>query len=369
MSKIALVADVHLGNHNRFGGEVRSSINRRAQLVADTLKRAGHRAVELGCDDFFVLGDLFDTHHPIPQLLALARASMCGGMEWHLMVGNHDQKSPQKGDHAMAPLASEMVHVWAEPATILLPSMSIRVIPYGPGSSTKLIQEEARSTGVLLFHAGVADDNTPPWLRDADDSILVRDLHAVMANCKTQVAFAGNWHSARRWELLSPPARIYQVGTLCPTGFDNPGLDGYGLLVTLDLETMEVDGEEIPGPRFLKVQNAIELDVAIQAYRQFPRPEDYSLFVEWRTPVEETDEAAQQLQSLQDEGILAGWEVVPDKTEAERQARTAALQAASQETTEEALSAYVGSMPVAEGIDREVVLRLSRGFLVGRSAP
>lgn len=369
--KIGFVADVHLGNHIRFGGEVKSSINRRAQLVADTLRRAGERADQLGCSTIYLLGDLFDTHHPIPQLIDLAQRSMVGP-EWVLLVGNHDQKSPAPRDHAMAAM-SRMVA--AEPSLSVPPGTDtvFLAIPFGPGSSTEWIRKqvdvvlkEKFRIDVLLIHAGVADDSTPPWLREADDAITVADLHAVMAKAGARRAFAGNWHSAQRWKLEDPPAAIYQVGTLCPTGFDNPGLNGYGLLVMLDTETMEVDAEEIPGPRFVKVSSDDELRAVMAEFGNFPQREQYSLFVEYQASVDVIDPVAARLGALEAEGLLAGWEILPDRSRSEKTAREAAQAASGQQTTEAALVAYVEAMELPADVDRGRVLELSRGFLAGR---
>ena len=177
------------------------------------------------------------------------------------------------------------------------------------------------------------------------------------------MALAGNWHDARRW--VSGERAIYQVGSLCPTGFDNPGLDGYGLLVTVDPDTLKVDAEEIPGPRFCKVSSPEELAELAATIRTFPA--GYSVFVEYQTTPDDLEGAAVRLGALVSEGVLSGWEVVPDRSKSERMAREAAEAASHQTTTEQAVEAYVAHLDLPPTVAKADLAARCIAFLKGRS--
>lgn len=49
------------------------------------------------------------------------------------------------------------------------------------------------------------------------------------------------------------PLVVMQIGALCPSGFDNPGLHGYGTVAFWDGERLS--WEELPGPRFCTVRS------------------------------------------------------------------------------------------------------------------
>ncbi len=59
----AFTADIHAGNHKRFGGPVSVSLNKRCTMVLDVLDAAVDRAIALKCSSFTVLGDLARRHN------------------------------------------------------------------------------------------------------------------------------------------------------------------------------------------------------------------------------------------------------------------------------------------------------------------
>lgn len=370
--KLAFVADVHLANHARFGGEVEASLNRRARMVLQTLDRARARALEqLGVAHIFVLGDLFDTHNPIPQLIGAARGVMEEGGCWNLLMGNHDQRGPAAGDNALVAFgrSDNAVRFFEKPEVMRIgagkEARRILVVPYGPGEAEQVLNAAVpdEPVDIVLLHAGVRDALTPPWLRDSPDSVDAQVLFRFMERVGARLALAGNWHEARRW--VSGERAIYQVGSLCPTGFDNPGLDGYGLLVTVDPATLQVDAEEIPGPRFCKVSSPEQLAELAATIRTFPA--GYSVFVEYQTTPDDLEGAAVRLSALVTEGLLAGWEVVPDRSRSEQMAREAAEAASQQTTTEQAVEAYVAHLDLPPSVSKVDLAARCIAFLKGRS--
>jgi hypothetical protein len=51
---------------------------------------------------------------------------------------------------------------------------------------------------------------------------------------------------------------IMQIGSLCPTGWDNAGLDGYGTVALWDTDTQALTWRVLPGPRFCVARSADE---------------------------------------------------------------------------------------------------------------
>src|SRR5882724_6254079 len=104
--RIAFVADPHIANFPAHGGPAIAGINRRCQLTLDTLELAAAKANALDCECFVVLGDLYDTTRPLPQIETAVRKrlSKFDGFVL-LLMGNHDRNSGLAGDHALGPTA------------------------------------------------------------------------------------------------------------------------------------------------------------------------------------------------------------------------------------------------------------------------
>ena len=268
MSTFRFVADVHIGNHKQFGGETKRGINSRAQKVLGVL---GDVAVDSGNnqEQLVVLGDLFDTSHPTPQLVAeTMRALKPAWDQPHLLLGNHDMVSADKGDNALVPLAAgrnPSAIVYDTPRTLLTQRRdgdmeATLMVPFRPEPMHEwfaetvgtllgnLMREPKVAYRTLCFHGGVRDHNTPKYLWTAPDSISSELLFDIMKRGTIDKAFCGNWHSPKKW--VEGNQQVYQVGTLAPTGFDNEGWD-YGYSVALD-EQRNVKFHIHYGPRFMK---------------------------------------------------------------------------------------------------------------------
>lgn len=407
MTRVAWVADVHLGNHKVMGGPVEVGMNRRCREGLDVFRRAVALADELSCAAGVVLGDLFDYWRPEPQLLDAVRVVLKKARaRWYLLVGNHDQVSGRRGDHALAPLRG-VATVVDRPALVSVGGqVELALVPFVPERPAREWIAEAlgalelspypRAVGV---HAGVSDADTPPWLASSLDQIPAQEL-ADLAKCAgTRAAFAGNWHSRRTWRLCAndpPPLRsrssvdVVQVGALVPTGWDNPGLDGYGGIavwepgrphaVTCDLNedcscghTGDVSFADLVGPRFLAVNGLCEAERLFgPEAREQMRAEGLDEEVCWWR-VRATAGAAERdavVDLLRGAGLL-GWEVLPDAAEVREEAQSAAAAARSAETLDEAVGAFVGSMPLPAGLtdaDRLEVAALVRKYVAQGAA-
>lgn len=369
------IADVHVGNPRRFGGASSAGINVRGRAVVDALDRAVRRSEELGSPALVVLGDLFDRSATDPRLMAATmRALASEKVRVLVLVGNHDQVSTQPNDHALGPLAFVPNVVLVEsPRKFNLPSgLELLLVPFEPGDARVYLPERLRalhdeavarrrgaSTYVPLvvagFHAGIADDTTPVFLRDAPDALPAVDLLNVLHELNVRAAFAGNWHARRAWSRDGLDA--LQVGALVPTGFSNPGVDGYGTLAWI-AQDRTVGWEVLGGPRFLDVRTAEEFREASRMGQRGAR-----VYLRWHCDPDDLATVREALDEAIEAGHVVAGEAVVDTGEAVAATRTAAASARRAMSFDEALAGYIEAMPVQDGVDRGRVLDLARKYV------
>lgn len=345
---IGIIADVHLANHRQHGGPIENGVNHRAMLILDTMRRAYKAAENVGCETLVVAGDLFDTPNPEPQIVRAAQLAIPNAV---VMPGNHDMVSTGYGDHALGPLrpTSRIVEKWKD----LEGPPSYRMIPYDPEPITqwlpKALEGNVYGDGTAILHAGIADDSTPAYLR-GPDAIHVDDLITLCEAADFHAVFAGHWHF---YGVKAHQPLIVQVGALCPTGWDNPGLEGHGSLILWNGESFE--RLEIPGPRFVEVTAVEEELQRLQAMREA----GHNLFVRVKDSKEAPDFQAEVSQHVE------SCSIVLDDRQARAAARAAAVVARSASTLDGALEAYVSKMDLDEDVDRAEVLATSKRYLEG----
>ncbi len=249
---LAVVADVHVGNHSAFSGETVGRMNDRCRKILEVLNEAFSEAHERFVSDFVIAGDVFDTDHPFPDMIgALVTMFMewkSRGMNIHLMVGNHDQHSSAPGDHALAPFAG-IVSVYEKP-TLLERNPSVYFLPYG----YKL--PDTLKADVVIAHHGIADDSTHPIKAAAPWVMHEKKLKEWMSANGVKLYLSGDWHEHQRW------GNIVQIGALAPVNWTNrayvPGkYDPYGSVVFVDNKATRV---RIPGPRFVRAHSVEEAE-------------------------------------------------------------------------------------------------------------
>lgn len=367
MTKIAFVADVHLANHRRYPGHVESGINGRARLVLDTIEWSAKEARSRDCSAYAVLGDLFDTAKPTPQIIRAAQKALTmAGRNVILLLGNHDQVSDQDGDHALGPM-TPMADVVDVDDVVPVGGADLVMVPFRPGKADEWFPEavkaletkESNGERILCLHLGIRDEETPYYLANAEDSISADMLFDVMEHHGIKYAAAGNWHEQRMWQ--ADGMTIHQVGTLCPTGFDNPGLTDYGFMSVWDSETGVFEPIHVPGPRFVKARTEEEFERAMAYHVRSDVDPHCTCFVEYVGP--KFTEAAAQILEYRDEGWIADGAAYPDKKEEGKKAAKAAKAASSAENLDKALGAYIEEMPLDEGVDRKEVLAHVRAYL------
>lgn len=349
-----------------------AGINQRCRLALGTLERAVNRAVHHGCAQLYVLGDVFDTTRPEPQVMTeVQRILHRPRLDVIIVEGNHDMVSTAPGDHSLGPL-SPNCHIidqplfWEEPA-----GPQVLAVPFEPGSASEwlpkrvkaLLEGQAAPGGrrMLVTHVGISTNDTVPWLKSALDQIPASLLGTLCAEHHIDIVLAGNWHTHWIYNLATPRfSKAVQVGTLCPTGWDNPGLEGYGTMPIWDVSTGALTVEVIPGPRFLNI--VADQLTAPQAKVEAP---GCSLFVRARSDQSRMGLCQDLLQKMKDSGEVAAFEVELEDAEVRAAARTAATVARSADTLDSALTGFVEQMPLPDGVDRAAVLAAAKGFLAG----
>lgn len=383
--RIAWVADVHLGNHKVYGGQVVAGLNARCRMVLDTLRAAYSLATQENCQALFVDGDLFDTAKPPPQLLAAVQLviSQFPGLTTYIMLGNHDMESAADGDHALGPLAP-VAKLITKPQKIGLrgkgvDEVEVWAVPFQPGKAEEWLPlvlaevqgqppvvSSASSPKLLALHLGLRDKGkTPPWLLDAHDSVSIEQVQQLVQKHELSAVYAGNWHNPEEWvwydanRSATTPLRAVQIGTLCPTGYDNPG-ETFGTMAIYD--SHKNNGCRVlpvPGPRFHKVDGFDELKELVK------KSPGKLTFV--RATVEPDDVAGAEdlIERAVEAGALGGGETMAEASEAQVALRQAAGVARSAETVDEAVENYVAAMPLKDPELRAAVLERVKGFLGG----
>jgi hypothetical protein len=326
---------------------------------------------------FCVLGDLYDNERPSPQMMAAVQdvfpvpdESSTEPMPL-VLLGNHDMASTEADDHALGPLQDRCMVIdrpWRRSAPAWRCEMLM--LPYQPGPASEWIPQQLAKlctaakaqTRVLGLHVGLMDGATPKFLQDADDAIAVDVLAPLCEKYQISYVFAGNWHDRRVWKRNH--CQLTQVGTLCPTGWDNPGIDAYGRMAILDTETGALSEEVIPGPRFLKVQepDAVAWATFIDTVKA-AATEGHHVYVESRHRTAELEQARITLLKLQESGDVTAFDARMSETEARAASKRAAQAVASSANTREALAAYIKKAPLPEGVNRIALHRRIESYL------
>ena len=365
------VGDVHVGNHKRCGGTTTAGINERCKAILDAL-RAAYAYADHEAGRFVSLGDLFDTSCPTPQEIA-AVAEILNHAEhpyaWmpynYLLLGNHEMVSHQANDNALSPFKHMGDTTVVEDAVCAMHQTdpALVLIPFQPGDAREWFPKEVERFGdradqpaILCFHLGIADDDTPPYLRNAHDAVPLSLVQELCVKYGYKGAIAGNWHSRKVWDRKDGSPWVMQIGTLAPTGWDNPGLEGYGSVVLVD-EKGDYTIKEVAGPRFIDAGDYTGQMV------QEAAAQGKKLFLRKKTSPNAMQEATSKAQVFKDKGWIADFVVQVDKAYTETEAKMAADAAKSADTLDASLSGFVENMHLADMVDREEVLALAARYL------
>jgi len=341
-------------------------INTRAADIVNVIRAARRKAEDARVTDLILLGDIFDTVAPEPQLVAELSSALASTVDLsvHIIVGNHDQASDQAGDHALISLDGHRnIAVYDKPKILTYDGGgSVYLVPYRPGraddylptvvAEMRLHAGKTYGPQVLALHLGLRAPDTEPWLAKAHDSYPAADIASKLG--EFDLVVAGNWHG--RHEVLPG---VWQCGALVPTGFDNPGWTGYGSLLIYD--GRRVQAAELDGPRFIKVYGVAGAREALDLKED--RADSYPVYLSIRCAADEREE----VRELLDLYGHTTYELTSDKEIAESAARSAALAAtkATPDGIRAAITAYVDRMVIPEGVDRTWVLAAALDYAAG----
>ena len=362
---VAFVADVHVGNHRRFGGTAVAGLNARCVECVDALRDALRVATRERASAFVILGDLFDTSSPSPQQLSAVMGVLAAStVPVVVLLGNHDICSDAAGDHALAPL-QYVPGVTVVDSPQVLHELGLVLVPYQPGDASEWLPSVVDSIGphagyTLGLHLGIETDDTPSFLKGSHDAVTASLLTDLCSDYGFAGVVSGNWH--KRWTASyfltghsddggGRDVSLIQCGALVPTGFDNPGLIGYGSVqLGLDMRC-----HTVAGPRYLRVKGADGADALFPTLTG-TRFAHQQLRVQWDVPAQHLEQAMATASVHPD----IAWCVRPDAKEAKAHVKRAACAAASADTLEEAVAAYVSSL---NRPDHDAVLELVCRYL------
>jgi len=366
MSEIVFIADPHIANHRAFGGALVAGINRRCRLACNVLHEV---AAHLDpAQPLVILGDTFDAPDPIPQVLTEV-GDLLHETHAAFLVGNHEMVSSAPGDHALGPLCHRiadrpMVRSTGDVDLILIPfraGQAVETLPKDIKSALGMYPRTGKAPLLLCMHYGVSVASDPGYMTAAPDAVPLQLVNQLAAEHDIQAVFAGHWHTHQYLQAREEgKPLVVQVGALVPTGWDNPGMNGYGTVVHYDPLTEAMTIEHLPGPRFIK------WSWPPGSPNAFPDPpKGGQVFIRVTAPADRLDDARLWIEELRTLGKVEAGEAVPDEAPAKEAARKAAESARSTDTMAEALAAFVAAMPLAEGVDRDEVLGLARKYMSG----
>lgn len=384
MTFVAAIADAHIGNHGPFAKGSVAGINTRCLHGLDVLARVNKTIGRLvrtqleGEDPVVVsLGDLFDVSTPTPPVIAEV-ARRLYDLDWRVLLGNHEMASSASGDNALAPLFAT-ADVFDRPkCDDTRDDASILFVPYRPGPAKSWLPEAIREViefadksapRLLCLHLGISDDETPPWLRDANDQIDAGQLLALMDEHQIDAAVAGNWHT----QQVFGGGRILQVGTVCPKSFSDASAFGfpggyYGSMALWNSEDpRRFQIVPISGPRFIRTRNLKTVLEDVQSENEAD-PENV-LFVRIEVAESELVEARLVRDALLATRMVEGCDVVEVDRKLQDAVKVRQLHAAAAQesgTIEVALERFVSAMSLEVGVDPARVIEIVKGYINGR---
>jgi DNA repair exonuclease SbcCD nuclease subunit len=373
MARIAVVADVHLGNRREFGGPYSGGINERGRASLEALRYAVLVAKSSKCDAFLIDGDLFDSDRPEPQILKETLLILEEAPPVLVLLGNHEMRTGDQGDHSLGPLYL-IADVIDRPQIVRVESESgspidIVAVPFRPGPAEEWLPEALSSFDsdksqlpkILAIHLGISDNDTPSYMAASEDSIGVGRLRRLCNEHRIDGVVAGNWHEHEMWEPSDERVGVYQVGCLCPTDFRNPGVESYGLMGILEFEPsqpIQYRSIPVPGPRFLQVSSVDEVSEIIEANSVTVT----RCYVELTTSPDQLDLARAELRDMEGLEVIHGFRVRSDGSE-EIEAKSRVSRVRSSGTIEEALASFIQELVYTGSISKERLIEIAKEYL------
>lgn len=205
MSKILILGDTHIHNHQAMGGPVSNGINQRCMDIVRSILTVVAREEP---DAIVQLGDFFDVAKPPPAVIDLAMQMITQTkVPWCILAGNHDI-STLGAPTAIRPISHlPNVTIFEEPTRFGLFGKECLAIPYRSLSAREAVNKAMETGGVpaiIFAHYGLANDD-----HSGPDYI---DLKPV--GC---YAFHGHEHTG----YTDPYQKAVNIGSFCDLRFGN----------------------------------------------------------------------------------------------------------------------------------------------------
>lgn len=372
--RLGFISDVHVGNASVFPGSVELGMNQRCRDTIEVLRDAVGIAKRIGVHELFILGDLFDTHRPIPQMVEAVRDAL-SGINVTILRGNHDARTDHEHDDAISVLqgmSSSRIRVVSKPCTLLVSLGGLQaraiVVPHRSDHPMRqAVKETVRGSDLgggmvnfLLFHAGLQDDTTPAYLRSDEATVDTETLAELMQEREgISAAFCGDWHAPKDLRVGGAQRPVVQVGSLVPTDFGETGFERHGL-VTWDLVSYP-DRLTVPGPRFVKAPSPTP-ELWDQIASKLTNGEVTKVYASFHPTTRElADQARAECEA--NAAYLEGWRVLPDVHAVKERASTQVQSVREARTLDAALAAHCASLSLPVGVTADEVYHRVRAIL------
>lgn len=357
---IAFIADCHIGNHQKCAGETSFlGMNSRCMLTIKALEDAYIKAKSLEVRHIVICGDLFDNPRPTPQMVEAVQR-IVDTIPTTILIGNHDRVSDSEKHYAEAPLWP-VADIVDKPVVKRINDIPIMCIPFRRNSASKwlptVVADLAKSvsgTAALAVHLGIRDENSASFLQEADDAIDVGVLRKLMRHFGISNVFAGNWHDHKVWSLKDV-GTVVQCGALAPTGWNNPGLTGYGRLVLFNGSS--IAAHEIAGPRFIDSET-----IPLMQLKKL-KEHGHTVYIKLNAKPDSVSELSSKLEEVRSCDLIAGWDVAVDRRDADTALKNAAVQVKSSDTLDVALKKHIATLKLPNSVTEQEILERTKGFL------
>lgn len=205
MSKILIIGDTHIHNHQAMGGPVTDGINQRCMDIVRSILTVVTREKP---DAIVQLGDFFDVAKPPPAVIDLAMQMIKQTkVPWYILAGNHDIGT-LGAPTAIRPLSHlPNVTIFEEPEQFKLLEFDCVAVPYCSLSAQDALAKVPRMASIpdlVFLHYGLAAS----WTHGPD-------------YCDTKNLGRKHFHGHEHTGYSTNYGRDINVGSFCELRFGN----------------------------------------------------------------------------------------------------------------------------------------------------
>ena len=234
MSKILILGDTHIHNHQAMGGPVSNGINQRCMDIVRSILTVVAREKP---DAIVQLGDFFDVAKPAPAVIDLAMQMIKQAkVPWYILAGNHDI-STLGAPTAIRPLGHlPNVTIFEEPAAFKLLGFDCVAIPYCSLSAEDALAKVHRMSSIpdlVFLHYGLETVG-----------------HVGPDYCNTKNLGRKHFHGHEHLGYTRNYDRDINVGSFCELRFGNEcsPLSNYTVQIGMRMTAHMVNNETVARP-------------------------------------------------------------------------------------------------------------------------